>query len=790
MSSVVALTELLTIYQDGAAVSTANPFPVSPINVQTEFRESFEAYDTTTVWSQSVANGDIVQLDGNAASCSYLVISKDPLTAGGETTVTTQAAFTGPFETAIGLHMSQRVLGQECSIELVSTDTPLPPVADIAISSISQSTTTLTVTTATAHGLSAGTRIGIYGVTSDSRFNYPAVVVAAIVSTTSFTVTAGPGGTIASVTAGPYTNQGYVYYRPALGYAQEGISEIFENATATNASLYVRSDAGDALPSGTAGGNQTNTVGTTASVALISAAYTYAFNPTTEYKFQFQADRVHFFDYGVDGSTQSFARLDRSSVVPSIAKTYKLRFRVTNDKGLTVPTAKIVSASKAGSTTATITTATAHGLTTGDYVFITGIRNGTDFIPITTAVQVASTPSSTTFTLVYGGTSVTTTSYGGLVARAQGGNLPAGFAGAGSGASVQTATVTATELTLTSSGTFSLAAGDYVNVYGVRDNTTGADLGVDGTYKVANIATTTATLIPIGSTVLPAAFGSTACGGAVIKRTDVRISYARIFQYLRERVEVLNKSDSFSALPVIPNGGTVSTVTTVSTASLATNLLVNDITSAAITTTTTTAAITPGAGSLSQEFNVIVTATSGTGQTLDVVIQESDDSGTNWYDTYHFPRITATGQYRTPLIPLTGNRVRYVRTVAGTSPSFTMSLNRLQGHTSNPVQRQFFTRIDMNTLNTVTASFFTEGCVDLNVVVAMAAITTTAPVLAFEVSADNSAWTQVGGDITTVASTALLVQISNVQARFSRLRTKTAGSGASTNFMMVKGVGK
>ena len=187
---------------------------------------------------------------------------------------------------------------------------------------------------------------------------------------------------------------------------------------------------------------------------------------------------------------------------------------------------------------------------------------------------------------------------------------------------------------------------------------------------------------------------------------------------------------------------------------------------------------------------MIVTATSGTGQTLDVVIQESDDSGTNWYDTYHFPRITATGQYRTPLIPLTGNRVRYVRTVAGTSPSFTMSLNRLQGHTSNPVQRQFFTRIDMNTLNTVTASFFTEGCVDLNVVVAMAAITTTAPVLAFEVSADNSAWTQVGGDITTVANTAVLVQISNVQARFSRLRTKTAGSGASTNFMMVKGVGK
>jgi len=548
MTSVVALTELLELNTGGNAISVDNPLPVSPINVQTEFREPFETYNTTTVWSESVANGDIVQLDGNAASASYLVISKNPLVAGKETTVTTQASFTGPFETMVGLSMSQRVLGQETSLELVNTDTPLTPIADIAISSIQQATTTLTVVTATPHGLSAGARIGIYGVTSDSRLNYPSLVIASVVSTTSFTVAAGPAGTITSLTVGPYTSQGYVYYRPALGYASDGLSEIIENASATNTSLYVRSDGGDVYPSGTAGGNQSVTVGTSASVALISSAYTYAFVPTTEYKFLFQADRVQFFDVSVDSANQPTTRLNRSTVVPPITKKYKLRFRATNDAGLTVPTAKIVSASKAGSTTATITTASAHGLTTGDYVYITGIRNGTDFIPITTAVVVASTPTSTTFTLVYGGTSVTVTSYGGFVARAQGGNLPAGFAGAGAGAAVQTATVTATELTLTSSGTFSVSVGDYINVYGVRDNVSGADLNVDGVYKVANVATTTLVAIPISSTVLPAAFGSTACGGAVIKRTDTRISYARINQYLRERVEVLNRSDSFSEI--------------------------------------------------------------------------------------------------------------------------------------------------------------------------------------------------------------------------------------------------
>jgi len=161
MTSVVALTELLTINTGGSAVTVDNPLPVSPINVQTEFRESFETYNTTTVWSETLGTGDIVQLDGNAVSCSYLVISKDPLTAGTETIVETRGAFTGPFETAIGLSMSQRALGQETAIELVSTDTPLPSVADLAISSMGSNGTTLYINTVNPHGLSPGQRIGL-----------------------------------------------------------------------------------------------------------------------------------------------------------------------------------------------------------------------------------------------------------------------------------------------------------------------------------------------------------------------------------------------------------------------------------------------------------------------------------------------------------------------------------------------------------------------------------------------------------------------------------------------------
>jgi hypothetical protein len=61
--------------------------------------------------------------------------------------------------------------------------------------------------------------------------------------------------------------------------------------------------------------------------------------------------------------------------------------------------------------------------------------------------------------------------------------------------------------------------------------------------------------------------------------------------------------------------------------------------------------------------NIPVTAVTGTSPTMDVRIEESDDSGTNWYTVYDFPRITATGIYRSPLIPLVGNRIRYVQTI-------------------------------------------------------------------------------------------------------------------------------
>lgn len=546
-------------------------------NITNKFREAFEAYDPVSggKWTESKASGDLVYVDGNASAASYLVISKDPLSAGTETSITSIGRVSLPIEAAIGVSMSQRTLGQEFSMEMVDTGAPLPDVSDIEIATISQATTTLTVETATPHGLSVGKSIGIRDC-SNLLANYPALVVATVPSPTQFTATAGPGGTIPSQTiTNPAGANGFVYFRERLGRAQNGLSQIFEQTTATQASMYIRSEAGDALPSGTIAGNHSVTVGTTASVQLVNVAYQYAFAPTTEYRLFVQADRTQWADGAVDAVAQTASRLLRTQVCPDPSATYKVRIRCTNNKSLTVPNAQIVSAVKTGTTTATITTDRPHGLVANDPVVVYGIRaqGAAEFPNLLTATAVASVVDATTFTIVIG-TAGTVTSYGGYVAKVQGGNLMSALgANAVVAQSVTLSTLadgTRQLLVVGNTNWAGVSIGDLVNLVGVRDNTTGASLNLDGAWKVANLTTTSLFLVLpyAGSMTLPADFGSTNCGGGVIKRTDLRISFLRVFDYERERVELLARpsGDVAASVPVVIQGGTVTTVAAVTTA--------------------------------------------------------------------------------------------------------------------------------------------------------------------------------------------------------------------------------
>lgn len=549
-------------------------------NIKTKFREAFEVYNPSapnTRWVESKANGDITVADGNALAASYLVISKSPFDVGTTTTISSVDRFTMPFDLSIGAHLSQRVVGQEFAIDLVD-DEVLPAPDSLAITNATHANGLLTITTAVQHGLVVGKRIQIYGCT-DNRFNYANLVVASVPALNQFTVTAGAMGTLGAITA--TATNGFVAPRSSLGYAGNGTALIYENATATNASVYIRSAYGDAIPSGTVLGNHSVTTLSSASVQAANAAYTYAFQPTAEMKLTLQADRVQWSNVAVDSTAQATNISSRTQVVPDSTKAYKIRVRATNAMDLSRPVAKIVSAVKSGSTTATLTLDRDHGLAVGALITVYGIRDqaATAFPNITTATAITGVPSSNQVQIVIG-SGTANTSYGGFISIVNGGNLPSAqgvVSQVVQQAALSTLADGTRQLVLTGSATWASPAttvGDYLELIGCRNNTDGADMLIDGAWKVAFASTTSLTLVPVLPTMtLPADFGTTACGGGLQRRTDIRISFVRVFDFERERVEMLSRpsGDAASAAPVTVQG--TATVSGTVTAGAGTSLI-------------------------------------------------------------------------------------------------------------------------------------------------------------------------------------------------------------------------
>ena len=279
--------------------------------------------------------------------------------------------------------------------------------------------------------------------------------------------------------------------------------------------------------------------------------------------------------------------------------------------------------------------------------------------------------------------------------------------------------------------------------------------------------------------------GGTVQAIAVFGQTPLALTQV---QALNPTAANLNVTASLAATQTLATVTTVGTVTSMTSGNLGIPGTIADVASAALTTSTTTAAFTPTFGT-SYEVNIPVTAVSGTTPTLDVDIEESDDSGTNWFKVYSFPRITATGIYRSPKLPLTGNRVRYVQTVAGTTPSFTRAINRLQSSDDTASVRQIIDRtIVPNTLNSVTPSLNVQNCRNVQVVVNTGAITTTANAVQLEGSDDNgTTWYSIGSPLTAVASSTVQLTVNNVSTQLLRARVSTAGSGVTAGWTLIKG---
>jgi hypothetical protein len=275
--------------------------------------------------------------------------------------------------------------------------------------------------------------------------------------------------------------------------------------------------------------------------------------------------------------------------------------------------------------------------------------------------------------------------------------------------------------------------------------------------------------------------------------TTWTISFCSIEKFANMPVYIQGKrgQGAMNSDSVLIASGTVTTVTTV-TAITAANLsspgIIADVASAALTSTATAGPFTPTFGTC-YSVNIVVTAVTGSFATMDVAIEESDDSGTNWFKVYDFPRITLGGQYRSPIMRLTGNRVRYVQTVGGGSPSFTRSINRLQASTNNEAIRQLIDRtISLTTLNSTTPSLDTRDCGNRNqLVINVGAITTTAPAIQLEGSDDNgTSWYSIGSPLTAVASSTVQLTVPDINAALTRGRVSTAGVGVTAGYVLIK----
>lgn len=501
----------------------------------------------------SLGTGDVVEQEpGTSAGAGFTRIVKHPINVDTMTTLRIKTTLELPYRVSAGVSLSQRVPGEFAVMEQVGLDDngvpetdgvsyPAKPIS----ANITVASNVWTITFATAHGLYAGDLVYIKGCT-DSRLNVGIVAVTAVVDALNITITS-------TLTNGTYTvgSGSLEYIDPTMGAINQ-VGTFWDGTTATNGRLVVRSFGG---PEYTSASTAFTTNWTNGAVPSgYTGPYTISVNPVAQTDMIVKHDRVSLSTVAIDATTTvPTMGLARNSVVPQFRKLYQTRFRFYGQANRSVPVGGgIVSAVKSGSTTATITFRSAHGLTTSDYIMIYGIRDQTNFANLTTATAVASVVGPTSITIAFGA-SATATSYGGFVYRINGGNVAAPV-----NVSVQSvSSVTAGELTVVANATAAGAGnvGEYVWLGALEKNdgsgtftTTG---WTEGMYKILKNDTTTFNLIlsvPGLST-----FASTNVGGALLKPTELRIHWLRYFDWDTMTAELqpgYNPGDAGQAFPV------------------------------------------------------------------------------------------------------------------------------------------------------------------------------------------------------------------------------------------------
>ena len=788
-----------------------NPDVVIPVT-GTVFQEVPDVTSSSflSAYNVSVDSGDFVTSSISSNGQQYTEVSIDPLSANETiTSVELKKPISFPAYAEIEASISQRTKGDYFVVELTDKDTSIVDLpTEYTFTAVSQTTTTLTVTLNSAFDGYLGSWVDIYGLV-DTRFNYTNLSVATIsIDKKTLTFTTSNETTLPSVSATPASLVGGKLKRQAkLMAATNAVAMRFSGAAATSAAYMTRFGGASIKEYGTLATSRLVTNASTVTQYISGANGQVEIKASSKFRIDVEPEQVTFTDKGVDTTSTFSTRVAATAVKPNMSNKYYIRIRGVNPISTTRPIAKIVSAVKTGTTTATITTNVPHGLTTTSYVTILGIRDqaAASFPNLTTPTAVASIVDATKFTIVIG-TASTVTSYGGSVVLCNGGVTQQGLLGQ----VVQSAARDSLGfVTLVGNASWSGfgGIGEYVNIYGLRSAADGSDLLLDGVYRINNAVTTTLILEPVfavnglGNPVTPSGgvITTTNCGGIIILRTTFRSYDILLSTYSQTVTKIIGQGTNRLdlAIPTYSVGGSYSSIQGSAAAISGTTGLggwyihqaivgLPDIASAALTSTTTTSAIANNLGNGFQ-VNVVVTAVTGTAPTLDVRIEESFDGGTNWVTLYEMQRITANGSYNTPIMRATGRHIRYVQTVGGTSPSFTRAVTRnvLPFIPAEPQKRLMDRSISLTTANSVTPVLFSGAANNVQLVINLGTATTP-PAIQIEGSEDGVNFYTIGTPLTGVASSTVQTTVSGLSVTFIRARVSTVGATVVAGYVSLK----
>ena len=543
------------------------------------------AWDLTGVQSADIVH---VESDRNQR---VIALTTNPTSSTAFSEMRSLVAIDTPGEVSAHLSMSQRVRMDAGVLALVDRTTLTPVPGPWTISSISQAATTCTITLTAPFVGGLGTVIDITGV-SDNRLNYQLAPVASISEDRlTLTVTFTDCAAIPSITVGALSGGTLSHSPDPLGLAATGAGYVYNSSATMSATLLARSGGVTRLasaPSALAADPRSSTASTSRIAA--SGGTGYATGAASEYLIEVVPGEVHMRDRTADSVSPYIARAQIQSAALAVSRQLTPVVALGGSAGMVRPQANVVSVTRSTNvaTFALDRGAIGAGFAVGQYPQVYGVRDQTNFgnSSFSTAITAVS---GNTVTIAWTGTNAT--SYGGALALPAGGLTQQGLIGQ----TVQTVVRNADDsITLTGQSSWlGLVVDDIAWLVGVRDAVTGADLGIDGPWRVSSTSSTLLTLRPVtdisgtrrSPAVTPAA--SVNCGGAVLLATTVRVHSLRAVERRMSEVRIWGQGSNSTghALPVAINNSATLSVNSSEVATMASTAY------AAVTAATTNAAV-------------------------------------------------------------------------------------------------------------------------------------------------------------------------------------------------------